>query len=341
MLRNQWCCGSSVVEVYRGKRTVMRNGLAAMIAGAVLSGVVSADTLAQPQVTALEDRAASYVQFREDVATIESTPMKSAEATRDAHKRLAAHDPSNLSSGWVAYAALVAAQTPEFSAALKEQVKSSKRFKGTKQRGRNGFFATLSQDPSYPRKLKGASAAIDRVLAMTASDTSRVTALGEEFKSQAYSMQKTNWGKKRIANGSKRVNEASQFAAARPQASSPGIETKTNKGVTTPTLASGKDMWSPDWGAEGASFQVTEKNAQVIIDRVLNLAARYSLGGMNEKVVEVYSKNNKSQQCLSMAKLTLAQCIAASRTPYEEAFCLGEHGLGDMGTCVGWVAGAS
>jgi hypothetical protein len=41
-----------------------------------------------------------------------------------------------------------------------------------------------------------------------------------------------------------------------------------------------------------------------------------------------------------MAKLTLDQCIAATRAPYEEAFCLGEHALIDIATCTGWVAGA-
>ncbi|MEZ5929016.1 MAG: hypothetical protein R3C55_11145 [Parvularculaceae bacterium] len=38
-----------------------------------------------------------------------------------------------------------------------------------------------------------------------------------------------------------------------------------------------------------------------------------------------------------MATLTLRQCIAATRTPYEEAFCLGEHALIDTASCVGWV----
>jgi hypothetical protein len=39
-----------------------------------------------------------------------------------------------------------------------------------------------------------------------------------------------------------------------------------------------------------------------------------------------------------MNTLTLRQCIAATRAPYEEAFCLGEHALIDTAHCVGWVA---
>jgi len=76
------------------------------------------------------------------------------------------------------------------------------------------------------------------------------------------------------------------------------------------------------------------------MDRVLNLAARYAVGGLNPKIVSVYARNDRADQCLSMAALTLRQCIAATRTSYEEAFCLGEHGLNDIATCTGWIIGA-
>jgi hypothetical protein len=75
------------------------------------------------------------------------------------------------------------------------------------------------------------------------------------------------------------------------------------------------------------------------MNRVLNLAARYSLSGVNAKMVDAYARNDKSDQCLSFAQMTLKQCIAATRAPFEEAFCIGEHALNDVSTCIGWVAG--
>ena len=324
---------------------MIKRGLAGVVAiavgtGTMMTGAASADSLDNPEVTALEETAAEYIRYREDVAAIEATPFDNAAATRDAHKRLAAHGAKELSSGWVAYAALVAADTPEFAEALQKEVNSNKKYGKRKLKGKDAFFAKLSEDPSYPRKLKGANAAIDRVLTMTAQDARRFTTLGEAFKSQAYAMQKTKWGKKRIAASSKRIGEASKYASTRPSAAPPDMEPSTDDGVTMPTLSSADETWAYDWGADNASGRMKDAKAQVIIDRVLNLAARYAVGGMNEKVVEVYSKNNKSERCLDMAKLTLTQCIAATRTPYEEAFCLGEHGLNDIGSCVGWVAGA-
>ena len=61
---------------------------------------------------------------------------------------------------------------------------------------------------------------------------------------------------------------------------------------------------------------------------------------LTKQRVDAYAKAKKSDRCFVNAKLNLDQCIAATRTPYEEAFCLGEHALNDVSRCVGWVANA-
>ncbi len=325
-----------------------RAGVAAILISVGLAGSVAANgaagssdnTLTPPRLTPLERRAADYISFREDITAIESAPFESADATRNAHNRLAAHDSFALSGGWVAYAALVAADTPAFAKSLQDEVGSKKRKKRGALTGKDAFMAKLAADPSYPRKLNGADQAIHAVLEMTAQDATRFTALGEVFKTRAYAMQKTKWGKQRIAIASQRLSEATQFANSRPAITTSSLTSASRLGVTAPVLASANANWSPNWGEPSDGGRMSEPNAQVIIDRVLNLAARYAVTGVNDKLIEVYAKNDRSERCLSMASLTLSQCIAATRTPYEEAFCLGEHGLNDIGTCVGWVAGA-
>lgn len=292
----------------------------------------SAESLAQPRDTALERTAANYVRYREDVAAIEATPFNSAETTREAHRRLSAHEAPALSAGWVAYAALVAADTPAFRAALEDEVSSKKKS--------GAFYEKLTKDPSYPRQLKGADEAVSRVLAMTMQDTARFATLGEAFKEQAYAMQKTSWGKSKIPASSVRLSDAESYARARPSATTPVLAATTEKGVTAPGLTSAEANWNPEWGKGGGTGRMTEPNAQVIMNRVLHLAARYALGGVNDKMVAAYAKNDRSNSCLSFAQLTLKQCIAATRAPYEEAFCLGEHALNDTASCIGWVAGA-
>ncbi len=301
-----------------------------ILAFAATSGV-SAESLAQPRDTALERVAADYVRFRQDVAEIEATPFNSAETTREAHRRLSAHESQQLSAGWVAYAALVAADTPAFREALEKEMSSNKKSKS--------FLAALAKDPSYPRQLDGADEAVSRVLSMTTQDASRFATLGEAFKEQAYAMQKTSWGKSKIPASSTRLSDAESFARSRPAATMPALASTTEKGVTAPGLASGDANWNPEWGKSAGSGRMTEPNAQVIMNRVLHLAARYAIGGVNEKMVAAYAKNDRSNSCLSFAHLTLKQCIAATRAPYEEAFCLGEHALNDTASCIGWVAG--
>jgi len=311
---------------------------AAVIAGCAVTGV-SAETLAQPKDNALERAAASYISFREDVAAIEAMPFTNAEVTREAHRRLATHDSEALSSGWVAYAALVAADDPNFVKALEGELDKKPNKRKGELGGVDGLMSNLAMDPSYLRKLPGARDAVKAVLAMTVQDGARITELGEAFKTQAYAMQKTSWGKAKISPPKTRLDEAANYGRKRGAPSAPPLSPNSNNGVIAPSLASAED-WSADWGAGADQGKMAEKNAEVVIDRILNLAARYSTGNINAKVVEVYAQNTKSERCLSMAKLTLNQCIAATRTPYEEAFCLGEHGLIDVATCNGWVAGA-
>lgn len=332
---------SRVNPAARRGRSQSRALLTGAALGVLASGGVMAETLAQPASSELEKRAANYISFRQDVAVVEAQPFTSAKVTREAHKLLSTHSSTELSSGWVAYAALVAADTPEFAKALEAEV-SGKGKKGKKgQSGKDAFLARLNENPNYVLSIPGANAAVQRVLAMTSADAARFSALGEAFKQQAYAMQRTAWGKKQIGAGSARNAEAASYGRDRPQVATPAMQPVLNDGVTAPMLTSLDKTWAPDWGQDAKTPRSVEPNASVVMNRVMTLAARYAVGGgVNETVVDVYAKNDHADQCLSMASLTLKQCIAATRTPYEEAFCLGEHALNDTSRCIGWVADA-
>jgi len=318
---------------------VLRLAVVLALCAASAATAVSADTLAQPKDDALERAASNYVRFREEVAAVEAIAFTNAEVTREAHRRLASHDPEELSDGWVAYAALVAADTPAFSEAVKKQMKRKRKFRGLNG-GRIDLLGKLSQEPSYARRIDGADKAMLAVLAMTAQDGARIRALGEAFKAQAYALQKTTWGKKQIAPPRDRLNEVADYQHGRGARPAPAFEPTMDGGVVAPSLASAAGHWAADWGESAPTGKMSEANAQVIMDRVLNLAARYSSGALNSKYVKAYARNDKSNRCLTMARLTLKQCIAATRTPYEEAFCIGEHALIDTADCVGWIGGA-
>lgn len=301
----------------------------ALMAGASI-GSASAQYLTQPSSTPLEDRAAYYIQFRGDIEMLEATPLDSAYATRDAHNRLGSHDATLLSSGWVAYAALVAADTPEFNQSIQNELATL---------GKEGFLNKLRTNPRAARDLAGSDAAIQAIMEMAAKDATKVQAVGETYISNAYAMQNKGWAKKKISDGTSRVYEAESYANSRARMATPVMPVSAPAGARAPGLSATDRDWNPDWSTSSA-YPNANPRATPIMDRALLLAARYAVGDLNDKMVSAYAKNDNSRRCLTTAKLNLNQCIAATRTPYEEAFCLGEHGLKDVSGCLGWVAGA-
>jgi len=283
----------------------------------------------QPRDNALERKAADYIRFREDVAAIEAMKFDNASVTREAHRRLSAHDSEELSAGWVAYAALVAADTPAFAKAMQKEMKRPRRAR--RHLVPSGARSELRAQTWRRRRGSRGNPRHDRT-GRRAHHRAR-----RGFQNPGLRHAENQMGQ----TAHRREPEASWWRGEIGAPDGPGFERSTHGGVTAPSLASASSQWAAGWGENGNTGHMTEANAQVIIDRALNLAARYSANALNDKVVSVYAVNNKSERCLSMAKLTLDQCIAATRTPYEEAFCLGEHGLNDISTCVGWVAGVS
>jgi hypothetical protein len=76
------------------------------------------------------------------------------------------------------------------------------------------------------------------------------------------------------------------------------------------------------------------------LDRMAAVAALQSLDAVdaNQSAVSRLIADPRSRDCFEMAQLQLYQCMSAARFRYENAFCLGQHGLRDIGTCIGAVA---
>ena len=76
------------------------------------------------------------------------------------------------------------------------------------------------------------------------------------------------------------------------------------------------------------------------LDRMAAVAALQALDAAesNQSAVMTLINDQRSRDCFEMAQLQLYQCMSAARFRYENAFCLGQHGLRDVGTCIGAVA---
>ena len=299
--------------------------IAAMFGGAVADNGPGAGAM-------LEERASTYVNLRGDIAHVEGTAMKSAKAMREAHNRLGSFEPKDMAGAWVAYAALVAADTEGFAEAIEAKTRKKKQ--------REAFLQSLRDNPASVRDLDGANAAIDAIRAVAARDATRIHALGDRFIADAYRLQNDGWAKSKIAqSGSQRLNATKAYAAGRtfpPTARTVHIRTKA--GNVRPNLLA-DPAWTPEWSPTSTPPSEAERTG-ALMTRALVLAARYTTGDLQPGHLDAYAKSKASNRCFVNARLNLDQCIAASRTPYEEAFCLGEHALNDVSYCVGWVANA-
>ena len=312
----------------------MMSGL--MAAAVAAAGVcATSDALAQEGAgtgAMLEERAAPYVFLRGDIAQIEGTAMKSAKAMRDAHNRLGSFEPKDMGASWVAYAALVAADTPAFADAIEA--------KTNKKKKREAFLSALRDNPAGVRDLDGANAAISAIRAVAARDATRINALGDRFIADAYRLQNEGWAKSKIPqSGSQRLKGSQAYAAQRSfPAATRTLHVRTKAGNVRPNLAA-DPAWTPEWSPTSTPPSEAERTG-ALMTRALVLAARYVTGDLQPGHMDAYAKSKPSTRCFVNARLNLDQCIAASRTPYEEAFCLGEHALNDVSYCVGWVANA-
>jgi hypothetical protein len=76
--------------------------------------------------------------------------------------------------------------------------------------------------------------------------------------------------------------------------------------------------------------------------RAAALAALALLGAADDEHVDGLDKvmrEEKSANCMKMAKLNLYQCLAVAGPQYEDVFCLGKHALSDTAQCVNDAAG--
>jgi hypothetical protein len=76
------------------------------------------------------------------------------------------------------------------------------------------------------------------------------------------------------------------------------------------------------------------------VNRMTTLAALQALGVADQlpQQTNALLSEPRSNSCLEMAQLQLYQCMSAARFRYENAFCVSQHALRDVGQCISGVA---
>ena len=266
------------------------------------------------------EAAAVYLAYMRDAASI-SASFTDAAMVQDAVRRAASYEPTQLAHGMVAYAAVLALQSPEYVAGVRQySVNPEQRAELVRQ---------ITSDPAYAAQLPGAEHAAGLIAAQLQADGQSVYRAGEAVKQAAYDVQHQRWSREAVPNREERLERARTLSATR----------------LNPSLDESARLLQA--GLNGAGLPVVSARAEPpyteAVIRGLAIAALATLGAAGEDAratTDALMVENSGSYCLNFSKLNLMQCLAAARPHYEDVFCLGQHILMDTGQCVVESAGA-
>ncbi len=282
----------------------------------------AAITARLPPPVALNDSvaqsAAVYLTFTRDMATIQGG-FASPDAVEAALRRGASYDANQISRGLVAYASILALQSPEFVSGVRQA--------GAEPTVRRQIIDRIVANPEYASTLPGAEAAASLVISVLEADVIALSAAADSVESDAYNIQYTGdqrhgWGRATPPDREGRLQAVKDLSRTiQPSASETArLHAASNSGSGLGVTA-GRTRRAP--------YAPSVTNA-------IAMAALAALGAAGDNAranTEALQYDRASQDCLASSKLNLFQCLAASRPTYEDMFCLGRHVIRDLSTC--------
>lgn len=310
---------------------------------ALLGGAASAQTSGDGN---LQNAVAAYAAYHNDVSELRSSQPRDANTLETALDRVARHNRDALTRGWIAYGAQTAAQSPAFVQGVRD---------AAAYYGRDAVIWAVTVDPSYARGLRGGQEATRMLLESAQADSQRIISVADRYQELAYSIQRQRWANAVAPGQNARVQRVRTLgregapADAVPSAVAPRLTVATLSVQPTrdPTAYGGRRFWDAVRGGDqvvevsstpAVNMRANHTRAEAL-DRMAAVAALQALDAVdsNQSAVARLINDPRSRDCIEMAQLQLYQCMSAARFRYENAFCLGQHGLRDIGTCIGTV----
>lgn len=314
----------------------LRRGLsvAAIAAAAILASCSTPEPVAPPPPPppplpavslneSVAQAAAIYVSFVREVGTIQAG-FPDAESIQAAIRKGAAYEPAQLSRGMIAYGSILALQSPEYVAGVRQF--------GSTPALRQQMIASIVADPAYAATLPGADAAAGLITATMGKDIASLTALAEAVEGDAYRIQerrdpRRRWAVTPIANRDTRLQSAKTLSAAQ-----------------LPSAEESARLFAAANSGTGLNLTPAKRSAPFTPAMVnsLAIAALAALGAAGDDAkpnTDALTNESNNEFCTSMSKLMLFQCLAASRPSYEDMFCAGRHIVRDLAICTAQYTG--
>lgn len=339
--------------------------LQSAVAAASLTGAASAQVLASAEgleptpvqvgepVAAtgpITEAAATYATFQTKVSDVQEAPLSGPEHLEDTLTEFGGQHPQRLSEGWISYSALVAAQSEEFAAAVRDIDAFY---------GRDRVTLGLRNDVGYARTLEGGDDALQAALSANASDSRRISSAAAFVKDQARTLQHAPWANKRIHDGSQRAEKLQLAAQTGQPMATAALSLFSTADIENALINAGRpgasSLWdsvamlaaeapmatvasfTPSFGAK--TYEVNPKR-KATADRIVTLAAYHVLDAAadNPTEVKVAMQDRPTSQCIDWSQMQLRACVSAASSRYDLSYCLSEHAIADTGACFGDVA---
>jgi len=304
-------------------------------------------TRSGPAQRVLSQSAANYATYQSAVSDVKAAPFRSGDDIVGTLTDLGGHSPEQLSSGWIAYSALVASEDPRFRSAVRD-------IEGFY--GEDDLLLGLRNDMRYARTLEGGNSAVSAALTAIEADARRLKGAGASVKEQAYTLQAAGWAKARLRNSEGLISKLESGARSGKPASAGMVRALSAPNLERALSSAGRAGAASIWdnvteatsairvptipaGYSGRTTRI-RRGQEPVADRIATLAAYRILDAEAAPASQVRSamSERNSKACLNMAQLNLQQCVAAAHKQYEVPFCIGEHALTDIGVCIGEVA---
>ncbi|WP_415289456.1 hypothetical protein RSD66_07105 [Brevundimonas sp. S1H14] len=316
----------------------LRHGLsvAAVAAAAVLASCSTPEPEAPPPPPppppppalalnqSVAEAASVYVAFVREVRSIQAG-FPDAETIQAAVRKGAAVEAGQLSRGMIAYGAILALQSPEYVAGVRQYAADPAQ--------RQQMVARIVADPAYAATLPGAESAAGLIASTMGKDAEIMTALAEAVETDAYTIQertdpRRRWATQPVADRNGRLESAKSLSAV-------------------PRLPSAEDsarLFAAANSGSGLNLSAAQRGAPFTpaIVNSLAIAALAALGAAGEDAkanTDALTTESNNEFCLSMSKLMLFQCLAAAKPNYEDIFCAGRHIVRDMAQCTAQYTG--
>jgi len=262
--------------------------------------------------------ASIYVTFIRDVGTIRAG-FPDAESIQQAMRKGAAYDPAQLSRGMIAYASILALQSPEFVMGVRQYAVDPVQ--------RRQVINAIVADPAYAATLPGADYAAGLIISTLGQDIAALTTIADAVEGDAYTIQerqdpRRRWAVTPIPNREVRLQTAKTIS----------------EGQMLPSADESARLFAAGNAGQGLNLSASPARAPYTpaVANALAIAALAALGAAGEEAkanTDALTAETNSEFCLSMSKLNLFQCLAASRPSYEDMFCVGRHIVRDLATC--------